>query len=195
MTFIRLADGKMLGPYVFKFYARYIRLLSRDERKKEHSAIGIHSMYQDIAKLIRRDFMPNDICRDFVRILGGTLMSSSVNSCVVSRIRDIDVTIMRRPSRSPLTLAAMFSYESPDSQGRTLNLGETVILPREVNPFIDVLRSHNIIVTALHNHWLFERPRLMYIHFESISDPLVFARNVAEAFETFDCRIGEEDLE
>lgn len=139
--------------------------------------------------------MPNNICRDFARTLGGTVMSSSVNSCVVSRMRDIDVTIMGRPSQSPLTLAAMFSYESPDSQGRTLNLGETVILPREVNPFIDVLRSHDIIVTALHNHWLFERPRLMYIHFEAIDNPLSFARNVAEAFETLNNRITDEDLE
>jgi hypothetical protein len=89
----------------------------------------------------------------------------------------------------------MFSFEAPDSQGRTLNLGETVILPREINPFIDVLRSHGIIVTALHNHWLFEKPRLMYIHFEAIDNPLSFARNVAEAFETLDCRMNDEDLE
>ena len=37
------------------------------------------------------------------------------------------------------------------------------------------------MVTALHNHWLFEDPRLMYIHFESIDQPLDFARKVAEA--------------
>jgi hypothetical protein len=60
-------------------------------------------------------------------------------------------------------------------------LGETVILPEEVNEFMTILRRNRIIVTALHNHWLFEEPRLMYIHFESVDEPLEFARKVAEA--------------
>ncbi|EDU37409.1 hypothetical protein CLOSPO_03578 [Clostridium sporogenes ATCC 15579] len=75
----------------------------------------------------------------------------------------------------------MFSFESPDNQGRTLNLGETVILQEEINRFISILRENGILVTALHNHWLFDEPRLMYIHFESIDRPLNFARKVAEA--------------
>ncbi|KIE47039.1 hypothetical protein U732_1039 [Clostridium argentinense CDC 2741] len=75
----------------------------------------------------------------------------------------------------------MFSFESPDHRGRTLNLGETVILQEEINDFISILRKHGILVTALHNHWLFEDPRLMYIHFESIDNPIDFARKVAEA--------------
>ncbi|SDD39766.1 DUF1259 domain-containing protein [Sporomusa acidovorans] len=139
--------------------------------------------------------MPNNTCQEFARILGSTIIMSSESSCVVSRMRDIAVTILGRTSTSPLTLAAMFSYESPDDQGRTLNLGETVILPREVNPFIDVLRDNGIIITALHNHWLFERLRLMYIHFEVIDNPLSFARNVAEAFEILNFRITENTLE
>ncbi len=138
--------------------------------------------------------MPNaNVCRDFARILGGTVINSTDGSAVVTRMRDLDVTILGRNADSPLVLAAMFSYESADAQGRTLNLGEVPLLPREVNPFIDVLRENGIIVAALHNHWLFERPRLMYIHFESIDDPLAFARKVAEAFDTFSARSAEED--
>ncbi|GFN34531.1 DUF1259 domain-containing protein [Tepidimicrobium xylanilyticum] len=91
--------------------------------------------------------------------------------------------IAGRPTRSPLVIAALFSFESMDSRGRTLNLGETVILQREINPFISALRERNIEVTALHNHWLFDKPRLFYIHFFSIEDPLSFARKVAEAFQ------------
>ena len=43
------------------------------------------------------------------------------------------------------------------------------------------LREHGIIVTATHNHWLFDQPRLMYMHFESIDQPLDFARKVRDA--------------
>lgn len=134
-------------------------------------------------------------CRDFARILGGDVMNSENGSCVVIRMRDIDATILGRATTSPLALAAMFSYEAADAQGRTLNLGETVLLPREVNPFMASLKENGITVTALHNHWLFDRPRLMFIHFESIDLPLAFAQNVAEAFALLSGRIEDETEE
>jgi len=123
----------------------------------------------------------NSLCRKFARILGAEILQSKDNLCVVTFNRDLDVEILGRETQSPLVLAALFSFESMDSHGKTLNLGETVILPEEINPFISILRKNGIIVTALHNHWLFEEPRLMYIHFESIDEPLDFARKVAEA--------------
>lgn len=70
-----------------------------------------------------------------------------------------------------------------DNEGRSLCLGETVILQDEINPFISRLRENGIIVTALHNHWLFNESKLMYIHFDSIEKPLSFSRKVRSAFE------------
>ncbi|MTV51016.1 DUF1259 domain-containing protein [Heliobacillus mobilis] len=121
-------------------------------------------------------------CKQFAQILKGKVIASKNRLCVVQRIRNIKATVLNRRTRSPLVKAALFSFESPDKQGRTLNLGETVILQREINPFISVLRRNKIKVTALHNHWLFEKPRLFYIHFESKEKPLRFARKVAKAF-------------
>ncbi|MGE5403491.1 MAG: DUF1259 domain-containing protein [Candidatus Saccharibacteria bacterium] len=120
-------------------------------------------------------------CAQFAKILHAK-PSFENGVCTATLIRKLDVKILGRHSKSPLTLAALFSFESPDSQGRTLNLGETVILPEEVNPFISRLRKHKLKVTALHNHWLFESPRLMYIHWESVEPPLRFAKKVADAF-------------
>ncbi|RXM79475.1 hypothetical protein DP144_01305 [Clostridium tetani] len=126
-----------------------------------------------------RDFCRT--CNEFARILGAEILSTADNVCTVTFMRDIDAEILGRSTNSPLALAALFSFESPDNQGRTLNLGETVILQDEINDFISILRENGILVTALHNHWLFEDPRLMYIHFESIDRPLDFARKVEEA--------------
>ncbi len=137
--------------------------------------------------------MPTNVCNDFARILKGAITSSDTNFCVVTRMRSINATIMGRPTISPLALAAMFSYEAIDKDGNALNLGETVILQREINDFIDVLRENDITVTALHNHWLFERPRLMYIHFEAIDAPLNFAENVSKAFDTFSSRVDDSE--
>jgi hypothetical protein len=119
-------------------------------------------------------------CQRFAEILGGTILSQE--PCTVLRLRNIIPEILGRTSRSSLTRGALFSFESPDQQGRTLNLGETVILQEEINPFITALREADILVTALHNHCLFDEPRVFYIHFISIDEPLSFAEKVAEAF-------------
>ncbi|MEQ8154899.1 MAG: DUF1259 domain-containing protein [Clostridiaceae bacterium] len=123
----------------------------------------------------------SSLCSRFARILGAEILQSEPNLCVVTFNRNINAEILGRRTHSPLALAALFSFEGKDCQRKTLNLGETVILQEEINPFISVLRKNCILVTALHNHWLFESPRLMYVHFESIDEPLDFARKVAEA--------------
>lgn len=128
----------------------------------------------------RRD---NKLCQEFARILGASILSSDKDLCVVTFNRNLHPEIAGRPTRSPLVIAALFSFEAMDNRGRTLNLGETVILQEEINPFISALRKRGIKVTALHNHWLFENPRLFYIHFFSIEDPLTFAEKVAETLE------------
>ncbi|MEC5186353.1 hypothetical protein GGQ77_000084 [Geobacillus thermodenitrificans] len=100
----------------------------------------------------------------------------------MQKFRDIPFTIMGRRTNSPLVNPQLFSFESLDSQGNALNLGETVLLQEEVNPLLRELKKRGITVTAVHNHWLFERPRAMYMHFQSIEPPLEFARKVREAF-------------
>lgn len=86
------------------------------------------------------------------------------------RLRDdIQATIL---GRRPLAIPFMLSFEH-----NGLNLGETVLLQSEVNPMLDALRKRRIIVTAFHNHWLFEEPRLMYMHWQNGGmDPFEFAK-------------------
>jgi hypothetical protein len=129
-----------------------------------------------------------ELCEEFHEILGG--MSTFENGvCMVMNSRtNIMARILGRRTRSFLALPQMFVFESLSSDGRALCSGETVILQEELNPFISILREHNIIVTAFHNHWLFENPRLMYIHFEKIDRPIEFARDVRDALEVLTTR-------
>jgi len=126
--------------------------------------------------------MPSALCEQFARILGGT--AEVVNGvCTVTRIRNnLRPLIQNRRTQSILAIAAFFSFEDLDRRGNALNLGETVILQEEINPFISALRAQGIEVTALHNHWLFDSPRLMFIHFKSVEPPLAFAMKAAAAF-------------
>ncbi|SDH25696.1 protein of unknown function [Alteribacillus persepolensis] len=101
--------------------------------------------------------------------------------CVAARTRDLEASIMGRETNSPLVFPQFFSFEGMDNNGNALNLGETVILQHEINPFVERLVKQNIQVTAIHNHWLFDDPRLMYIHFQSVEPPLEFAKKTAAA--------------
>lgn len=115
-------------------------------------------------------------CQKLADIIGGEVIQSTP-VCVVMRLRDIRATILGRLTRSPLALPFMLSFED-----NGLNLGETVILQKEVNPMIDALQDRGIIVTAFHNHWLFEEPRLMYLHWENVGmSPFEFAKASNEA--------------
>ncbi|MBY8914497.1 DUF1259 domain-containing protein [Bacillus sp. YC2] len=122
------------------------------------------------------------LCDEFNDILGGTMHTFENGICTVMKSRtNIKPIVLGRPGRSFLLIPQMFTFESMTSDGRALCSGETVILQKEINPFISKLREYGIIVTAVHNHWLFDKPRLMFIHFESVDKPLDFARKVRKA--------------
>ena len=49
--------------------------------------------------------------------------------------------------------------------------GDLVLIPSEVTTVQKMLTRGNILVTALHNHMLFEQPRLFFLHFWALDDP------------------------
>jgi hypothetical protein len=119
------------------------------------------------------------LCDQFSTILGGTEHEITKGPvCFVSRNRRVNATILGRRTTSPLVRYQLFSFESLDRSGRALCLGETALFQNQVNRLLTNLRNNGVIVTAVHNHWLNENPRLMYIHWESIDNPIVFAKKV-----------------
>jgi lipoate synthase len=116
------------------------------------------------------------LCNQFGKILGGESEVEEGPVCFVTRMTNLRETILGRRTLSPLVQMQMFSFESLDKSGRALCLGETAIHQNQVNRLMSNLRKRGIKVTALHNHWLKENPRLMYMHWEAIENPVVFAR-------------------
>lgn len=119
------------------------------------------------------------LCNQFSKILGGTEHEITKGPvCFVSRNRRVNAAILGRRTTSPLIRYQLFSFESLDRSGRGLCLGETALFQHQVNRLLSNLRKNGLKVTAVHNHWLFDKPRLMYIHWEAIDKPLDFARKV-----------------
>ena len=53
--------------------------------------------------------------------------------------------------------------------------GDFVLIPSEINTVQKMLTRGNILVTALHSHMLFEQPRLFFMHFWAVDDPVKLA--------------------
>ncbi|MGE5390327.1 MAG: DUF1259 domain-containing protein [Deltaproteobacteria bacterium] len=122
-------------------------------------------------------------CDSFAKILKAK-RDTNPGVCFATRMRnDIEVEVMGRTTHSPTVLLMAFSYEDLDSKGNALCLGEFVFKQNEVRPFLNALSNHGIRVTSIHNHWLFENPRLIYVHWEAIMKPLEFARISSRAMD------------
>ncbi|MDD5541915.1 MAG: DUF1259 domain-containing protein [Acidobacteriia bacterium] len=65
----------------------------------------------------------------------------------------------------PPALGVANSINIQDSPKGIATTGDFVLIASEVNPVIHALRSHGIMVTALHNHMLQDNPRLFFMHF------------------------------
>jgi hypothetical protein len=121
------------------------------------------------------------LCTQFSKILGGESEIEAGPVCFVTRMTNLRETILGRRTRSPLVQMQMFSFESLDKNCRALCLGETAVHQNQVNRLMSNLRRRGIKVTALHNHWLKENPRLMYMHWEAVMNPVVFARRTKDS--------------
>jgi hypothetical protein len=61
--------------------------------------------------------------------------------------------------------------------------GDFVLLADEVNPVIKVLTDNGIAVTAIHNHMLYDNPRLFMMHFWAVDEPEKLAKGIKAALD------------
>lgn len=61
--------------------------------------------------------------------------------------------------------------------------GDLAMTADQVNPAISALLQNNIDVVTVHNHMLYEQPRLFYLHYWATGDPLTLARGVRAALD------------
>src|SRR5437762_13241632 len=65
--------------------------------------------------------------------------------------------------------------------GNDVMMGDLVLLGDEVNPVMSALLDNGIDVTALHNHFLWDEPRMYYMHVHAHGKPADLARKVKPA--------------
>ena len=76
---------------------------------------------------------------------------------------DLHVKIADISAPTPFGFGGWFAMTKGD-QGEEVLMGDLVLLQEEVNPVMSSLLEHGLEVTALHNHFFWEQPRLFYMH-------------------------------
>lgn len=94
---------------------------------------------------------------------------------------DIKVVIDNEPVPTASGFSSWTAWKSVG--GKVMVMGDLVLLENEINPVISALEEADIQVTGLHNHFLHEQPRVMYLHIYGTGLPAVLSRGIKNALE------------
>lgn len=75
---------------------------------------------------------------------------------------DVKVQIDGMPLHPFLGLGTWAAFQS--GEHGSMVMGDTVVFQDEVNPAIDAAFAHGLEVTALHNHFFFDEPKVYFMH-------------------------------
>jgi hypothetical protein len=76
---------------------------------------------------------------------------------------DLKVTIDGIATPTPFGFGGWLAM-TKGTGGHDVMMGDLVLLEDEVNPVMSALLDNGLEVTALHNHFFFESPRIYYMH-------------------------------
>lgn len=98
---------------------------------------------------------------------------------------DLQVTIGGRPAPTPFGFGGWVALTKSDAGGDVL-MGDLVLTEDEVSPVMSALLENGIDVTALHNHFFWEQPRVFYMHVHGMGTPEALAKRLQPAIAIID---------
>ena len=97
---------------------------------------------------------------------------------------DLRVTISQRPAPTPFGFGGWLALTRGD--GMDVMMGDLVLTEDEVNPVMSALLQNGLDVTALHNHFFWEQPRIFYMHVHGMGTAAELATRVKPAIDLID---------
>jgi hypothetical protein len=98
---------------------------------------------------------------------------------------DLRVTINQRPAPTPFGFGGWLALGRGEN-GQDVMMGDLVLTEDEVNPVMSAILDNGLDVTALHNHFFWEQPRIFYMHVHGMGTPAELARRVKPAVDLID---------
>ncbi|HZX63957.1 MAG TPA: DUF1259 domain-containing protein, partial [Myxococcales bacterium] len=93
---------------------------------------------------------------------------------------DLAVTAAGTKMIPPLGLTAWAAFTKAGSH--VVVMGDMVLTEDQVNPAMSAALDNGLQVTALHNHFFWEQPRVMFMHIGGMGDEATLANGVAKVF-------------
>ncbi|SPO07062.1 uncharacterized protein DNG_09756 [Cephalotrichum gorgonifer] len=97
---------------------------------------------------------------------------------------DLTVTSRGIALKAEFALGGYASFTLSGSMDAAMVMGDLVLTEDEINPVMIALQEGGVETTAIHNHLLFETPRIMYLHFKGEGDPAEVAEVLYTALST-----------
>jgi Domain of Unknown Function (DUF1259) len=95
---------------------------------------------------------------------------------------DVSVTVANVKTPTPFGFGGWVAM-TKGTGGMDVMMGDLVLTQDEVNPVMSALLDNGIDVTAVHNHFFWEEPRLFYMHVHGHGTPADLARKVKPALD------------
>lgn len=98
---------------------------------------------------------------------------------------DLRVTINQRPAPTPFGFGGWIALAKGDG-GHEVMMGDLVLTEDEVNPVMSAVLDNGLDVTALHNHFFWEQPRIFYMHVHGMGTAADLAKRIKPAIDLID---------
>ncbi|HYT64997.1 MAG TPA: DUF1259 domain-containing protein [Vicinamibacterales bacterium] len=95
---------------------------------------------------------------------------------------DVSVTVANVKTPTPFGFGGWVAM-TKGTGGMDVMMGDLVLTQDEVNPVMSALLDNGIDVTAVHNHFFWDEPRMFYMHVHAHGKPADLARKVKPALE------------
>src|SRR3954462_9780539 len=93
---------------------------------------------------------------------------------------DVTVTVANVKTPTPFGFGGWIAM-SKGTGGMEVMMGDLVLTQEEVNPVMSALLDNGLEVTALHNHFFWDEPRVFYMHVHGHGSPADLARKLKPA--------------
>lgn len=98
---------------------------------------------------------------------------------------DLSVTIGGRAAPTPFGFGGWIALTKGDG-GHEVMMGDLVLTEDEVNPVMSAVLANGLDVTALHNHFFWEQPRIFYMHVHGMGTAADLAERIKPAIDLID---------
>ena len=136
-----------------------------------------------IALVIAAPALAQEIPADYAAVLATLGKTGDVKDGVLKvniPRTDLRVTIAGRSAPTPFGFGGWVAFTKGEG-GTEVMMGDLVLTEDEVNPVMKAVLDSGLDVTALHNHFFWETPRIFYMHVHGMGTAADLATRLAPA--------------